>query len=131
MKLQELHSSLIEQVFLTEEDLWEMATLGMSSTGVKVNIWIGPTDKRHGFRIKVRNFIGKNKFNNSECFVITIDNEPKHVAGRVLINNDIFNDVIDWVKINKDELLNIEREMETGADTVKVIAPMLSNLKKI
>lgn len=128
MKLTEL---LSEPIFLTEDDLMEMATLSQISTGVKVNIWIGNTDKRHGWRVKVSNFISKNKFKNGECFVVTISNEPKVVAGRVLISNDILDDVIDWVKLNKDILISIEQEMENGSDFMTVISPLFSELQKI
>lgn len=108
-----------------------MAILSPASTGINVSIWIGPTDRKHGPRIKVTNFIGKNRFGDNECFSLSINNIPERKAGRNLIDNDTYDDAVDWIKINKDLLLKIEKEMEDGADTLLVINPMLAQLKKL
>jgi|688.fasta_scaffold83311_2 hypothetical protein len=61
----------LDNSYLSEDELFEMANVTEETTGIKdVVIWIGPNPKSHGKRVKISNI--PNKISSSDCFTITI-----------------------------------------------------------
>jgi hypothetical protein len=61
----------LDNSYLSEYELFEMANVTEETTGIKdVVIWIGPNPKSHGKRVKISNI--PNKISSSDCFTITI-----------------------------------------------------------
>jgi hypothetical protein len=61
----------LDNSYLSEDELFEMANVTEETTGIKdVVIWIGPNPMSHGKRVKISNI--PNKISSSDCFTITI-----------------------------------------------------------
>ena len=101
MKLHELYET---ECLITEAELYEMARVKEANSGINT-IMYASTKKavrqRHGPRIKVSNI--RNTFSADDNFAVTIDAEPRVVAGKAKL--DELDDIIDWIKLNKVALL--------------------------
>lgn len=101
MKLEELNESLI-----TEAELYEMARVKPANSGLPCIIFVSSKTYvagRHGPGIKVSNVLGT--FSANDNFVVSIAEQPQVVAGVPSFKQDIVNDVLDWVSLNKLPLL--------------------------
>lgn len=80
--------------------LMEMANLRPVSTGLPVYIWAGPPPPQHSYRIKVMNEPGR--FDNDDNFSVSIEDDPKIVAGVCELSASDLKKVFELVKKNKD-----------------------------
>jgi hypothetical protein len=92
---------------IEEEDLTEMANLEPEETGLNYLIWIGPSPASHSDRIKV--VTEKGKINPKTSFSLSIEDEPKVVAGKSTISAKELKKITNWIKKNKDILLQHAR----------------------
>lgn len=123
MKLTEL---LDEQVILAAP-MNEMANLFPPSTGLSTIIWFGEVGGQHGPRIKVSNVKGKFALNDN--FVISVGKEPRVLTPKaVKLKSADLNNVLDWVKLNYDDLMLMWNMYESGDGDPN---PILLNLKKL
>lgn len=124
MKLDELQTG---EVWLLSQPINEMANLNPASTGLPVVIWVGAVDGQHGPRVKVSNLRGK--FATDDCFVIAVAREPYVATPRsVKLKQEEVDEVIDWVKLNYEVLMELYQSHETGeGDTIEI----QSRLKKL
>jgi hypothetical protein len=113
--------------WLLSQPINEMANLNPASTGLPVVIWVGVVGGHHGPRIKVSNLRGK--FAADDCFVVAVAREPFVATPRsVKLKQDDVDEVIDWIKLNYDVLMELYQSHETGdGDTIEI----QSRLKKL
>jgi len=83
-----------------ENSLWEMANIEKKVTGLSVNIYISEKNSSHGPRIKL------SKEGHNFLCSITISNNPK-VIGDCKIKQKELNKIFEWIKINKNVLLDL------------------------
>ena len=116
--------ALIASIAADKDDveLIEMANLGPKTTGFQYYIWVGKPSPKHSHRIKVVNEPGR--IDPANSFSISITDEPKIVAGKSTIPQKVLNNIIKWVKLNKDILIK-HANMEIDDDDLK------AGLKKI
>ena len=103
MKLNEIVYD--EQCIITESEMHEMARVKEANSGINVMIYASTKNsvkQRHGPRIKVSNV--KSTFSDDN-FAVTIEKEPRVVAGKVKIKNDDVENIFDWVKLNYSPLM--------------------------
>ena len=98
--------------------LFEMANVVQDRTGLPIIIWISPKMANHGPRIKAQNSYSK-KVVPDKLFVVTIEDEPRVVGDASEVKKKDVDLVIEFVKINKNILLDFWNEKES--DIVKVI----------
>lgn len=124
MKLSEL-MNLEEQIL--NAPMFEMANLSPTDTGLAVVIWIGEVGGQHGPRIKVSNVPGK--FAKNDNFVISVSSVPEVLTPKsVKLSSDKVQDVLDWVKLNYTDLMELWRMYESGTGNTILV---LAKLKKI
>lgn len=122
MDLQQLH----EQSILTAP-MCEMANLYPQKTGVPVVMWMGEVGGQHGPRVKVSNTPGR--FNVSDCFVVAVAKDPYVITPRNMrLKSNVLDDVLDWVKINYDILMQMWKLHESGDGDLD---DLLSKLTKL
>ena len=110
---------LIESI--TKKALMEMANLSPKTTGFAYYIWVGPPSPKHSFRIKVVNEPGR--IDPTDSFSLSIEDNPKVVAGKANIPQKVMNNIKKWITLNKEILIK-HAKMEIDDDELK------SNLKK-
>lgn len=85
--------------------LFEMANLQTKTTGLQSIVFVSwRGNSKHGPRIKVSNIAGRMDPNDN--FSITIENQPR-VVGKCKLKNSDLDDIIDWVKLNKNHLIRV------------------------
>ena len=106
----------VEELFdrrLAAAPIEEMASLHPKGTGLDYVVWFGRVRGQHGPRIKVSNTRGR--FNSDDCFVVSVEKTPKVLTPRaVRIPSVDLEDVLDWVSINYDLLMEMWHMYETG-----------------
>jgi len=114
----------LDNSYLSEDELFEMANVTEETTGIKdVVIWIGPNPMSHGKRVKISNI--PNKISSSDCFTITI---PKfEIVGEM---NTKFIDSIKLENIKKFILNNLSL-IEDYSDYKISTKQLLDGLKPI
>jgi hypothetical protein len=88
---------IIEEV---KNNIWEMANISKSKTNLSVNIYISEKNSSHGPRIKL------SKEGHNFICSITISDNPT-IIGNCKIKQKELNKIIEWIKINKDILLDL------------------------
>ncbi len=78
---------------------------------------------KHGPRVKVSNVAGR--FSSSDNFTITAENEPR-VVGNCKLKKEHVEDIIDWIRLNKDHLHKVWNEGDSMSATT-----MLMGFKKL
>lgn len=125
MKLNEL--TLDDQDQLLQAPMNEMANLYPMKTGLPVVLWFGEVGGQHGPRIKVSNIRGK--FAAHDTFVISVTHEPKVLTPKsASLDLDVQTDIIDWIKLNYDILMEMWKLHETGDGDLETL---LAKLQKI
>lgn len=113
-KLNEIDSAnLIAFLAIKEKDLLEMANLEPKETGLDYLIWHGPPPPTHGPRIKVVFEPGKLTYKNS--FSVSIENEPRVIAGEAKIPAKHLKRIFAWILLNQDALLKHSRQEITDS----------------
>jgi hypothetical protein len=124
MKLFELVST---EKSILDADMNEMANLYPKETGLQVVCWFGEVGGQHGPRLKVSNTPGK--FNKNSNFVISVAKNPIVLTPKAaLVSSSKIEDVIDWIKLNYDDLMELWKIHESGDGEAQII---LNRLKKI
>ena len=95
------------------DGICEMANLRKDRSGLPVNLWLDDTQsyKRGGHwkRIKFQTNTSNN-VQSGEMGVITIEDNPKIIEGEKLLPAKTINQILNWVKINKDALEKLSDE---------------------
>ena len=82
------------------EKLYEMApNYHQKDTGLKEIIWVSSKKASHGPRIKVYKTL------KGENFSVTIEDEPKVVAGKCFVNSKELKRIFEFIILNKDNLI--------------------------
>lgn len=127
--LEGLHSVklLDEELKIVYGFLDEMANLHPKRTGLPVVIWFGEVGGQHGPRIKVSN--NKGKMTTNDSFVVSVSKTPTVITPKMVkLKPSEVEEVLDWVKLNYEDLMLMWKMFETGdEDPTEVIL----NLKKI
>jgi len=94
------------------DDLFEMTTINSKRSGVSHYIWAGIRNKQHADRIKITNHPSKLDWNDS--FVVSVEDNPKIVAGICELSTKELKNVFEFVKLNKDLIIKYSNhEMDT------------------
>lgn len=82
------------------EKLYEMVpNYYQKDTGLKEIIWVSSKKASHGPRIKVYKTL------KGENFSVTIEDEPKVVAGKCFVNSKELKRIFEFIILNKDNLI--------------------------
>lgn len=85
------------------DDLFEMANLFPSTTGLPMTVWVSPRgNSRHDVRVKV-NMTHGNQMNPTNTAVIGVRPSPHMIAGS--LSPDDERAVFEWVSLNTAALL--------------------------
>ena len=86
-----------------DHNLVEMANMQPQETGLKPVIFVSSKGgAKHGPRITVSNITGR--FHPTDHFTVTTDGR---IVGKCKLHQKHLDDVLDWVKLNKDHLHNV------------------------
>ena len=101
MKAKKIGSDSAEA--LENEDLFEMANLFPSTTGLPMTVWVSPRgNARHDVRVKV-NMTHGNQMNVANTAVVGVRPAPHVIAGRLAPEDE--RAVLQWVALNADALV--------------------------
>ena len=101
MKAKKIGSDSAEA--LENEDLFEMANLFPSTTGLPMTVWVSPRgNARHDARVKV-NMTHGNQMNATNTAVVGLRPAPHVIAG--LLSADDERAVFEWASLNLDALI--------------------------
>lgn len=82
------------------EKLYEMVpNYYQKDAGLKEIIWVSSKKASHGPRIKVYKTL------KGENFSVTIEDEPKVVAGKCFVNSKELKRIFEFIILNKDNLI--------------------------
>jgi hypothetical protein len=121
--------AILQEQYIIESanNMTEMANLFTQDTGVPYAMWFGEVGGQHGPRIKVSNIKGKM---SPDCFVVSVSKTPGIMTPRsVKISQTDITDVMDWIIINYDILMQMWNAYESGNGLQ--VATLTLQLKKI
>ena len=99
---------IINELKIDNQPKWEMETLSTKKTGLKYKIW---------FSTKWKNLQPRIKIEDRDCKVsISIEDNPKILNGYC---NDDLSNVFNWVKLNKNVLLDYWNEKISIVECIK------------
>ena len=85
------------------DDLFEMANLFPSRTGLPMTVWVSPRgNARHDLRVKV-NMTHGNQMNAADTAVVGVRPVPRMIAGRLSPEDERL--VFEWIAINTAALI--------------------------
>jgi|SRR5271165_1111868 len=85
------------------DDLFEMANLFPSTTGLPMTVWVSPRGgARHDVRIKV-NMVHGNQMSIGNTAVVAVRPAPRLIAGH--LDQQDLQAVYDWISRNTDALV--------------------------
>lgn len=94
-----------------DKNLYEMANMQPEDTGLLPIIHVMHVGKaKHGPRIKVSNINGR--FHPDDNFTVTAEVEPR-VIGDCKLKQEHLDDIIDWVKLNRDHIHHVWHDGDT------------------
>jgi hypothetical protein len=107
-----------------ENELFEMSNIVPRRTGLAVSIWVREKNEglQHACSVKVSNIPGR--FDPNDNFSVSVSGSPRVIAGKCKLKSQVLEDIIDWVKLNKEALLDL---WESRID----IGDFLESVKKI
>lgn len=109
---------LVEIVLFDDPPLEEMANLFKDDTGIDYPLWIGKVGGHHGPRIKVSNIPHKMRLDN--CFVVSVSQTPEVLTPQTCtIPAKEVQQILQWIRINFDDLMILWWMFERGASSVK------------
>jgi hypothetical protein len=112
---------------LGDDDLMDMANLTSKQTGIDGIVFISTEMGKHGPRVKYFLKAGRNQ----RSFSVTIGGKPALAASSLddRTTNKMAPQVIDWVKLNRTELLDF---WSNGNDwTVDEVSAFIARLNKL
>jgi hypothetical protein len=108
---------------LTEEDLYTMINLRGRSTGLPMNIWIGPRGHaRHAARIKVQSD-HRVHFHLENLAVISVEDNPPQIVEGYLSTADL-ELIRRYIALNKATILAHWRETTDGVELARALKPL-------
>lgn len=126
MQLTELVFDTTDEIFITEDQVFEMARVKPNRSGVPWIIFISSKDyvkQKHWARVKISNV--KGTFSENDNFVVSISKQPKVLAGKAKMKQAELEDIFDWVILNYDVLIKYWNEQYEDE------AEMYQQLRKI
>lgn len=91
---------LIEKLFIMDE----MASLDPEQTGIDIHMYVSTKQGKHGPRIKVAP--SEQQYASRETLSISISDNPEIKEGSIYVNPEILQQVYEFIKINKNLLLD-------------------------
>lgn len=92
---------------LFEQQLWEMANLRPSRTGLSVIVYVSEKNSSHGPRIKFLNSYN-DKVLPSNLVTMTVSDNPRVISSqRIRIKTKDINNIKRWVLLNKQLLTDL------------------------
>lgn len=101
------------------DDLFEMVSIKPNMTGLSNFVWAGIKNPQHADRIKVTN--SPRRMDWEDAFVVTIEDEPRLVAGICTLSAKDLNKVFEFIKLNKKVLLDLSNHKLPTIDFLKKI----------
>jgi hypothetical protein len=106
---------------LTEDELYTMVNLRSRSTGLPMNIWIGPRGHaRHAARIKVQ-MDHRTKFDLNRLAVIGID-PIELIEGRLSTDDLVM--IGRYITLNRQAILDHWNEKTDGVELARALIPL-------
>ena len=107
---------------LTDDDLFEMVNLRSHSSGLPMNIWLGPRSRaRHGPRIKAQ-MDHRAAFDLDNLAVVTVADPPRVAAGH-LTPSDL--DLIRrYIALNRRAILDHWNGETDGVELVRALVKL-------
>lgn len=98
---------LLDELFESSLELYEMANLDVEDTGIpNVIIWVGADPKRHAMRIKVSNI--PNKWSDDNFTITLPDLNMVGKINKSLITGEVLENINNWIKLNIETLIGYE-----------------------
>jgi hypothetical protein len=108
---------------LTRDDLFEMVNLRGRSTGLPMNIWIGPRGgARRAARIKVQGD-HREKFDRNDLAVVSVEDDPPQLVEGELSAEDL-ELVRSYIKLNRAAILDHWRDEAGGVELTRALRPL-------
>jgi hypothetical protein len=108
---------------IVEDDLYAMVNLRGRSTGLPMNIWIGPRGHaRHAARIKVQ-MDHRPQFDLDRLAVVSVAVEPAELVEGALSPGDLAL-VRRYVALNRQAILDHWNETTDGVELARALAPL-------
>jgi hypothetical protein len=105
---------------IVEDELFTMVNLRSRSTGLPMNIWVGPRGHaRHASRIKVQMDHGE-RFDLENLAVVSVETEPPEVVEGHLSAVDL-ELVRRYVELNRQAILDHWREETDGVELARAL----------
>jgi hypothetical protein len=119
----ELRGAPADMTALLEDDLYTMVNLRGRSTGLSMNIWIGPRGHaRHAARIKVQ-MDHREQFDIGNLAVVSVeDDPPRMVEGRLPAADLAL--VQRYVALNRAAIIDHWNETTDGVELTRALKPL-------
>jgi hypothetical protein len=105
---------------LVEDELYAMVNLRGRSTGLPMNIWIGPREHaRHASRIKVQ-MDHREQFDLDQLAVLSLETDPPQIIEGDLSADDL-ECVRRYIALNRQAILAHWREETDGVELVRAL----------
>jgi hypothetical protein len=102
---------------------FEMVNLRGRSTGLPMNVWVGPRGgARHASRIKVQ-MDHRERFDFENLAVVSLETDPPAVVGGWLDAEDLAT-VRAWIALNREAILAHWREETDGVELARALRPL-------
>jgi hypothetical protein len=107
---------------ITEDERYAMINLRGRSTGLPMNIWIGPRGgAKHAARIKVQ-MDHREQFDFENLAVISLEPKPQIIVGS--LNAKDFELVQRYIALNFKAIMSHWNETSDGVELVQMLKPL-------
>lgn len=114
---------MADQIITTEDDFFYMVNIRGRSSGLAMNIWIGPRGRaRHAARIKVQ-ADHHERFNIDNLAVVSVDDDPPRVIEGQLDAVDL-EQVRRFIALNRDAIIDHWLERSDGIELSRSLRPV-------
>lgn len=106
--------NLLESIYfvISDRNLYEMANVQPKESGLVAIVHVmSGFGSRHAARVKISNVAGK--FDPKDKFVVSVESEPRIVVGKSKLSGKHTQDVLDWVKLNREHIVRIWKDSGT------------------
>jgi hypothetical protein len=110
-----MEARMADQIITNEDDLFFMVNIRGRSSGLPMNIWIGPRGRaRHAARIKVQSDHNE-RFNVDNLAVVSVDDDLPRVIEGHLDGADL-EQVRRFIALNRDAIIDHWLERTDGIE---------------
>ena len=111
---------MTEQTTITDDELFFMVNLRGRTSGLPMNVWIGPRGRaRHAARIKVQ-MDHREHFDVDNLAVVSVEDDPPQVIEGSLSTADL--DLVRrYIALNKQAILEHWHEQTDGAEVIRAL----------